>query len=140
MGGPQRIGKTREESEVRWPQSSPVADGQTNVVVILLDDVGFGQIGCYGSSIRTPNIDALAADGIRYSAFHTTALCSPTRAALLTGRNHHSCGMASIPQLASGYPGHNAVMPPTHGMLSEILRDRGSVSYTHLTLPTKRIV
>ena len=137
MGGPQRIGKTREESDVRWPQSAPVADGRTNVVVILLDDVGFGQIGCYGSSIRTPNIDALAAEGIRYSAFHTTALCSPTRAALLTGRNHHSCGMASIPQLAMGYPGHNAVMPPEHGMLSEILRDRGyntfAVGKWHLT-------
>ena len=137
MGGPQRIGKTREESEIRWPQSSPVAEGRTNVVVILLDDVGFGQIGCYGSSIRTPNIDALAAEGIRYSAFHTTALCSPTRAALLTGRNHHSCGMASIPQLAMGYPGHNAVMPREHGMLSEILRDRGyntfAVGKWHLT-------
>ena len=70
-------------------------------------------------------MDALAAGGIRYSCFHTTALCSPTRAALLTGRNHHSVGMGSIPELVLGYPGYHGVMPPRHGMLSEILRGKG---------------
>ena len=82
------------------------AGRRTNVVVIILDDVGFGQIGCYGPSIGTPHMAALAAGGIRHSCFHTTALCSPTRAALLTGRNHRSNGMGSIPELVLGCPGY----------------------------------
>ena len=125
MRDPQVVGKTLDEAEARWPYA-PVPEGKrTNVVVIILDDVGFGQIGCYGSSIRTPHMDALAAGGIRYSCFHTTALCSPTRAALLTGRNHHSNGMGSIPELVLGYPGYHGVMPPENGMLSEILQGKG---------------
>ncbi len=122
----QKIGVTRSESETFWPNETRGEHvKKPNVVVILLDDVGFGQIGCYGSSIRTPNIDGLAAGGIRYSAFHTTALCSPTRASLLTGRNHHSNGMACIPQFVQGYPGYNGLMPPRNGMLSEHLVRNG---------------
>ena len=122
----QRIGVTRSSSETFWPNEvTSKAKRKPNVVVILLDDVGFGQIGCYGSSIRTPNIDALAGSGVQYSAFHTAALCSPTRAALLTGRNHHSNGMACIPQFVQGYPGYNGLMPAKNGMLSEHLVRQG---------------
>lgn len=93
--------------------------------MIILDDVGFGQTGCHGPSIGTPHMDALAAGGIRHSCFHTTALCSPTRAALLTGRNHRSNGMGSIPELVLGCPGYHGVMRPENGMLSEILQGKG---------------
>jgi arylsulfatase len=75
------------------------------VLLVVLDDVGFAQIGCFGSDIATPNINALAASGLRYSSFHTTALCSPTRAAVLTGCNHHRVGMGRIVDLAMGFPG-----------------------------------
>ena len=125
MRDPQVVGKTLDEAEIRWPYPPAPGGKRTNVVVIILDDVGFGQIGCYGSSIGTPHMDALAAGGVRYSCFHTTALCSPTRAALLTGRNHHSNGMGSIPELVLGYPGYHGVMPPENGMLSEILLGKG---------------
>ena len=79
-------------------------EGAPNVVMIVLDDTGFAQLGCYGSSIDTPNIDRLAAGGLRYTNFHVTPLCSPTRAALLTGRNHHTVGMRSVANFATGYP------------------------------------
>ena len=95
--------------------------GTPNVLIVVLDDTGFGQLGCYGSPIATPNIDALAADGLRYSNMHTTALCSPSRSCIVTGRNHHSNGMAAITELASGYPGYNGIMPFENGMLSEML-------------------
>ena len=92
---------------------------------VVLDDVGFAQIGCYGSDIATPNIDRLAAGGVRFSNFHTSALCSPTRSCLLTGRNHHSNGMGRVADLASGYPGYSGDIPRANGFLSEILRDAG---------------
>ena len=122
---PQFIGKTPEESEVRWPEVPCASKDRPNVLVVLLDDVGFGHLGCYGGSIATPNIDRLAKNGIQFTRFHTTALCSPTRASLLTGRNHHSNGMASIPQLSSAFPGHNAYMPPENGTLAEVLKESG---------------
>jgi arylsulfatase len=78
--------------------------------MVVLDDTGFGQLGCYGSPIETPNFDALAANGLRYNNMHTTALCSPSRSCILTGRNHHSNGMAAITELASGYPGYNGII------------------------------
>jgi arylsulfatase len=106
-------------------------------VVVLLDDVGFAQFGCYGSDIRTPTFDALADAGLRYSNFHTTALCSPTRAALLTGRNHHTVGMGRVAEIASGFPGYNAEMSHNDGMISEILVRNGystfAVGKWHLT-------
>ena len=84
-------------------------------MVVVLDDVGFAQLGCYGSDIDTPTFDRLAAGGLRYSRFHTTALCSPTRAALLTGRNHHSVGMGTVPEIAMGYPGYHTRIPRARG-------------------------
>ena len=86
--------------------------------MVLLDDVGYAQFGCYGSDIATPTFDRLAAGGLRYSNFHTTALCSPTRACLLTGRNHHANGMARIVEFPSGFPGYDATIPPDNGFLS----------------------
>src|SRR5207244_10285455 len=91
-----RIGPTVTESKPWWPDLPQPRDGAPNVVVILFDDTGFSHFGCYGSTIDTPNIDRLAKGGLRYTNFHTTALCSPTRAALLTGRNHHSVGMRGL--------------------------------------------
>jgi len=105
--------------------------------LIVLDDVGFAQLGCYGSEIATPNIDRLAASGLRLANFHTTALCSPTRACLLTGRNHHRSGMGRIADLAVGFPGDWGRPPRDNGFLSEILRVNGYATYAvgkwHLT-------
>ncbi len=108
---------------------------------MLLDDVGYAQFGCYGSDIATPCFDRLAAHGRRYANFHTTALCSPTRACLLTGRNHHSNGMARVVELAAGFPGYNATIPKENGFLSEILLRNGYATYAvgkwHLTPATE---
>ena len=109
------IGRTAEESTPAWPAPVRAREGAPNVVFIVLDDTGFGQLGCYGSPIQTPSFDALAADGLRYSNMHTTALCSPSRSCIITGRNHHSNAMAAITELASGYPGYNGVIPFENG-------------------------
>jgi len=131
------VGRTYAESEGWWPPLPTAPDGAPNVVIVLLDDVGYAQFGCYGSDIATPCFDGLAAAGHRYSNFHTTALCSPTRACLLTGRNHHSNGMARIVELAAGFPGYNATIPHENGFLSEILVRRGYATFAvgkwHLT-------
>ena len=131
------IGRTAEESSPAWPAPVRAAEGAPNVLFIVLDDTGFGQLGCYGSPIETPNLDGIAADGLRYNNMHTTALCSPSRSCIMTGRNHHSNGMACITELASGYPGYNGVMPFENGMLSEILVEQGYSTFMvgkwHLT-------
>ncbi|WP_460934269.1 sulfatase-like hydrolase/transferase [Phycicoccus ginsengisoli] len=105
--------------------------------MMVLDDVGFAQLGRYGGPIDTPNIDRLAAHGIRYNSFHTTALCSPTRASLLTGRNHHSTAMACITEGSTGFPGSNGNIPFENGFLSEMLQHEGYSTYAigkwHLT-------
>jgi arylsulfatase A-like enzyme len=115
------IGRTFEDSTAWWPPVDRAAAGAPNVVIVLLDDVGYAQLGCYGSDIATPTFDRLARDGLRYANFHTTALCSPTRACLLTGRNHHATGMGRIVEFSSGFPGYDATIPPEHGYLSQIL-------------------
>jgi arylsulfatase len=112
-------------------------EGAPNVLFIVLDDTGFGQLGCYGSPIETPNIDSLAANGLRYGNMHTTALCSPTRSCIITGRNHHSNAMACITEGSTGYPGSNGYIPFENGFLSEILLQHGYNTYAvgkwHLT-------
>jgi arylsulfatase len=115
------IGRTFEDSTSWWPPIPQAPEGAPNVVLIVLDDVGYAQIGPYGSDISTPSFDKLAKNGLRYSNFHTTSLCSPTRAALLTGRNHHSNGMGRIVEFSSGFPGYDATIPKENGFLSEIL-------------------
>ncbi len=131
------IGRDWRDSTPAWPVRPEPPEGAPNVVYIVLDDVGYAQLGCYGSIIDTPNIDALAAQGVRLANFHTAALCSPTRSCLLTGRNHHTNGMGRVADLAMGYPGYWGVVPPENGFLSEILRTRGYSTYAvgkwHLT-------
>jgi arylsulfatase A-like enzyme len=123
------IGRTIEESTPWWPPLKAAPAGAPNVVVVLLDDVGYAQFGCYGSDIATPTFDRLAGNGLRYSNFHTTALCSPTRACLLTGRNHHTNGMGRIVEFATGFPGYDAHVPKDSGFLSEILREQGYATF-----------
>jgi arylsulfatase len=124
-----RIGRDWRDSEPWWPPEPSPPEGAPNVVLMVLDDVGFAQLGCYGSDIATPAIDRLAADGVRLANFRTTALCSPTRACLLTGRNHHRSGMGRVADLASGFPGYWGKPPRENGYLSEILRSNGYATY-----------
>ncbi|RYV52798.1 arylsulfatase [Pengzhenrongella frigida] len=119
------IGGTTDESSPAWPAPVRARAGAPNVVMVVLDDTGFGHLGCYGSPIATPNFDSLAASGLRFTNMHTTALCSPSRACIVTGRNHHSNGMAAITELATGFPGYNGVMPFENGLLSEALLEHG---------------
>lgn len=135
------IGQTAGESVAAWPVPRQARAGAPNVIVVLLDDVGFAQIGCFGSDIRTPTFDRLAAAGLRYRDFHTTAICSPTRACLLTGRNHHSNGVGIIQEMATGFPGYNGMIPRANGFLSEILLSAGYATFAigkwHLTLASE---
>jgi arylsulfatase A-like enzyme len=109
------------------PPKAP--DGSPSVVYIVLDDVGFSAMSCYGGPVDTPNIDRIAADGLRYTQWHTTALCSPTRSCLLTGRNHTRNSMACITEAAIGFPNASGTIPPENGMISEILGERGWNTY-----------
>jgi arylsulfatase A-like enzyme len=112
------------------PFEAPKApDGSPNVVYIVLDDVGFSAMASYGGPIETPNIDRIVADGLRYTQMHTTALCSPTRSCLLTGRNHTRNGMACITEAAIGFPNASGVIPPENGQLQEILAAAGWNTY-----------
>jgi arylsulfatase len=116
-------------SPERLPQPPRGRSSGPNVLVIVLDDLGFAQLGCYGSDIATPNIDALAAGGLRFNRFHVTALCSPTRAAILTGRNHHAVGMGMLPELAVRYPGYTGRIPRSAATVARSLRDDGYSTY-----------
>ncbi|MCC6198259.1 MAG: arylsulfatase [Burkholderiales bacterium] len=122
---PGRVARTAAASEPAWPQPPQARPGAPNVLVLLLDDVGFAQLGCYGADIRTSTFDRLAAGGLRYRDFHTTAICSPTRACLLTGRNHHSNGVGIIQEMATGFPGYHGMVPRENGFLSQMLLAQG---------------
>src|SRR5262245_18721831 len=136
------MGRTIGESEPAWPAPLRAMAGAPNVLLIVLDDTGFGQLGCYGSPMNTPNINKLAANGLLYTNMQTTALCSPTRACIITGRNHHSNGMSCITEGSTGFPGGNGIIPFENGFLSEILLDQGYNTYCvgkwHLT-PAEQI-
>jgi arylsulfatase len=123
------IGRTAQESTPAWPRPLRAAPGAPNVLFIVLDDTGFGQLGCYGSPIATPHIDSLAAGGLTYSNMHTTALCSPSRSCIITGRNHHANATAAINELATGYPGYNGSIPFENGFLPEMLQQHGYSTY-----------
>ena len=122
------IGRTHTESQPWWPDP-PAGLGGTNVVMIVLDDTGFAHFGCYGSTLRTPNIDALAAGGLQYTGFHTTALCSPTRACLLSGRNHHAVGMRGVSNWNTGFPHMRGGITPRAATVAELLRAHGYATY-----------
>jgi arylsulfatase A-like enzyme len=104
-------------------------DGAPNVLIIVLDDVGFAQLGCFGSPIATPHIDRLAAEGLRYNRFHVTSICSASRAALLTGRNHHAVGVGMTMETPLGFPGYTGRIPASAALLPRVLRDNGYNSY-----------
>jgi arylsulfatase A-like enzyme len=122
-----KVGSTYKDSVPDFGPALPpkAPDGAPNVLIIVLDDVGFGQLGSYGGPINTTNLDRLAMQGLRYNNFHTTALCSPSRAALLTGQNHHAVALAAITEAATGYPGSNGTIPKSAAMIAEILKQNG---------------
>ena len=115
--------------EQHWPPAAQPPKGSPNIVLMMLDDVGFADFGCYGSEIDTPSIDQVAARGVRYSGFHTTAMCSTTRAALLTGHNHHAVGVGCLANFDSGYPGYRGKISQDAPTLAESLRDVGYRNY-----------
>ena len=119
------IGPTVKDSTVSWTRSSSVLKQSPNIVMIVLDDVGYSQLGCYGSDIETPALDSLAEDGLRYANFHVTPLCSPTRTCLLTGRNHHSVGMGRVAEMTNGFPNTRGFVSREAANLAEMLRPHG---------------
>jgi arylsulfatase len=131
------IGRTVAESQAAWPVPPRARPGAPNVLIVLLDDVGFAQFGCFGAHIRTPTLDRLAANGLRYRDFHTTALCTPTRACMMTGRNHHAVGAAVVTSVALGYPGYNSMISRSNAFLPEMLVPHGYATFAlgkwHLT-------
>jgi arylsulfatase A-like enzyme len=118
-----------KESTPWWPPQTKPPAAAPNILIVLFDDVGFSDFGCYGSPIRTPTIDRLAAQGLRYTGFHTTAMCSTTRAALLTGRNHHSVGVGCLANFDSGFPGYRGKIAKEAGTLAEMLRPHAYRNY-----------
>jgi hypothetical protein len=108
-----------------WPPTVVPPKGAPNVLLIMTDDVGFGAPSTFGGLIPTPALDRIANAGLRYTAFHTTALCSPTRAALITGRNHHSVGSGVVTEVSTGYPGYDSIITKDNGTIGTILRENG---------------
>lgn len=131
------IGTTVNDSIPYFPEEKKAPEGAPNVVYIVLDDMGFSQLGSYGSNIDTPNIDALADGGLRYNNFHTTAICSATRASLLSGANHHAVGIGTIVDFATGFPNTRGRVDNRYALASEILREYGYNTFAlgkwHLT-------
>lgn len=131
------IGRNLAETKQWWPEKKTAPANAPNVVWILLDDIGFGATSTFGGLIQTPTLDSLADNGLRYTNFHTTAICSPTRAALMTGRNSHSVHMGLFPNTAIGAPGYDGYMPFEKATIAEILRENGYNTYAvgkwHLT-------
>lgn len=118
-----------DDAESWWPEEGRAPEGAPNILVWMQDDVGFGQLGTYGGLIETPNIDALAAKGLRFTNFHTTAICSPSRASLLAGRNHHAIGIGGHAAGASGFPGYYGRVPRSAAGLARILQQNHYSTY-----------
>src|SRR3954452_4951409 len=112
-------------SDNHWPVPARPAEGAPNVVFVLVDDIGFSDIGCFGGEIETPNLDRLAAEGVRFTNFHVNPMCSPTRASLLTGLNCHAAGMGHIAQDDPGFPGYRAEIASDVATAAEVLRANG---------------
>ena len=123
------IATTEADSTPSWPAPPHPGPDAPNIVIVLLDDTGFSHFGCFGSELATPRIDALASAGLRYTNFHVTPLCSPTRASLLTGRNHHTVGMRSISNFDSGYPHMRGQITNHATTVAEVLRDEGYATF-----------
>jgi len=119
------IKENYKDSKADFPLTRQAPEAAPNVILILLDDVGFGASSTFGGPIPTPTADKLAQEGLRYTQWHTTALCSPTRASLITGKNHHEAGFGVISEVATGFPGYDAIMPDNSATIGTILRDNG---------------
>src|SRR5215831_8045273 len=120
-----KIGLTRAESAPWWPEARRAPAGAPNIVIVYMDDMGYADVGCFGSEIDTPNIDALAARGLRFNHYTTHPICSPARAALLTGRNAHAVGTGWVANNHAGFPGYSGALPLDAAMLAETLRAQG---------------
>lgn len=120
-----KIERNAAQSKPYWPARIAPPKGAPNVLLIITDDTGYGTPSTFGGVIPTPNLDRVAANGLRYTNFHSTALCSPTRAALITGRNHHSVGYGQISEMATGYPGYNSIITRDKATIGRILKDNG---------------
>jgi arylsulfatase A-like enzyme len=120
-----KIGRTIKDSKPDFPKEGRAPQGAPNILLIMTDDVGFSAASTFGGPIPTPALDRLAAHGLRFTQFNTCALCSPTRAALLTGRNHHTCATGLVMETGTGYPGYNTLMPKSCGSIGEVLRQSG---------------
>ena len=120
-----KIGRTAKDSTPDFPKGVTAPPDAPNILLIITDDVGFGASSTFGGPIETPNFQRLADSGLRYNMFHTTALCSPTRAALITGRNHHSNASGVITEFATGYPGYNSLVPDSSGSVGSVLKENG---------------
>jgi arylsulfatase len=123
-----KIEKTVGQSTPYWPPRVVPKKGAPNIVLIMTDDAGYGVSGTFGGVIPTPAMDRIASNGLRYTHFHSTSVCSPTRAALLTGRNHHQMGSGAIPELSTGYPGYNFMMTKDNATIARILKGNGYVT------------
>jgi len=124
-----KIARSYDESEEWWAKPTRPPKGAPNVIIFLLDDTGFAQIGSFGGQVDTPRIDQLAEAGLRYNDFHTTALCSPSRASLMAGRNPHAIGLGSHALTAMGFPGYNAIVPPSAKSVANYLEEQGYINY-----------
>ncbi|HEX7854220.1 MAG TPA: arylsulfatase [Sphingobium sp.] len=120
-----KIGATRAESTSAFPKPVQAPQGAPNVLLILLDDIGFAATSTFGGLAQTPNLDRLAANGVRYNRFHTTAICSPTRASLLTGRNQHQVGYGNLADVAAGFPAYNSIWKQETASIARILQGSG---------------
>src|SRR5258707_706233 len=119
------INLNAKDSKPYWPPRVVPAKGAPNVLLIMTDDQGYGVSGTFGGVIPSPAMDRVAKAGLRYTQFHSTALCSPTRAALITGRNHHSCGFGVITEQSTGFPGYDSIIGPDNATVGEILKQNG---------------
>ncbi|MBJ3777367.1 sulfatase-like hydrolase/transferase [Acuticoccus mangrovi] len=123
------IGETYQESQPDWQEPVAAPEGAPNIIVILLDDVGFGQTSTFGGLIPTPALDRLAEEGLRFTRFHTTAICGPSRAALLTGRNHHTSGNGFLMEWATGFPSYSTMLSRETATIGQILKDNGYATW-----------
>jgi arylsulfatase A-like enzyme len=119
------IEETAKDSKPWWPPRVVPPKGAPNILLIMTDDQGYGVAGTFGGVIPTPALDRIANTGLRYTEFNSTALCSPTRAALITGRNHHDVGFGVISELSTGYPGYDSIIGPDNATIGEILKQNG---------------
>ena len=123
-----KIERNVMQSKAYWPSRVVPPRGAPNILLIMTDDAGYGVSGTFGGVIPTPAMDRIADNGLRYTHFHSTSVCSPTRAALITGRNHHQVGTGSIPELSTGYPGYNSIMTKDKATIARILKGHGYVT------------